>query len=90
MGIQDTIRGRAQNTLENIALLRFDRRNGEKTVLSSGNDLPSPQLNQETSNGTIVKPESEEVTPDAHPGIQKAEAVALIWTKKVVYATYAW
>lgn len=27
---------------------------------------------------------------DAHIGVQKVEAVALVWTKKVVYCTYAW
>ena len=27
---------------------------------------------------------------DAHVGVQKVEAVALVWTKKVVWCTYAW
>ena len=27
---------------------------------------------------------------DAHFGVQKVEAVALVWTKKVVWCTYAW
>lgn len=30
------------------------------------------------------------VTHGAQPGIQKAEAAALVWTRKALYATYAW
>lgn len=32
----------------------------------------------------------EHVTENAHLGLQKAEAVALVWGKKVVWCTYAW
>ncbi|OJJ45981.1 hypothetical protein ASPZODRAFT_152233 [Penicilliopsis zonata CBS 506.65] len=34
--------------------------------------------------------ESKETTKDATIGVQKAEAVALVWGKKAVYMTYAW
>ena len=30
------------------------------------------------------------VTRGAQPGIQKAEATALVWTRTALYATYAW
>lgn len=30
------------------------------------------------------------VSRDAQPGIQKAEAAALVWTRTALYATYAW
>lgn len=30
------------------------------------------------------------VTKGAQPGIQKAEATALVWTRTALYATYAW
>lgn len=30
------------------------------------------------------------VTQGAQPGIQKAEATALVWTRTALYATYAW
>lgn len=32
----------------------------------------------------------DQVTANALPGVQKAEAVALVWDKKALYATYAW
>lgn len=31
-----------------------------------------------------------QVTEGATPGVQKAEAAALVWPKKAVYAIYAW
>lgn len=31
-----------------------------------------------------------QVTQDAQPGIQKAEATALVWSSKALYSTYAW
>jgi hypothetical protein len=30
------------------------------------------------------------ITKGAQPGIQKAEATALVWTRTALYATYAW
>lgn len=31
-----------------------------------------------------------EISEKAQIGVQKAEAVALVWSKKAVYTTYAW
>lgn len=90
MGLLDMIRGRAQNQLENIALLRQDRRADDKITQGAEGSIPSPQFNTDNSYGAKSKPESSEVTYDAQPGIQKAEAVALVWTENVVYVTYAW
>lgn len=33
---------------------------------------------------------SDEVSVDQLPGVQKAEAVTLVWGRKVLYFTYAW
>lgn len=30
------------------------------------------------------------ITPDVSQGVQKAEAIALVWNKKSAYGTYAW
>lgn len=32
----------------------------------------------------------EEVSREAPIGVQKAEAAALVWSKKAIYGTYAW
>lgn len=37
-----------------------------------------------------VEQNPDKVTEDAHLGVQKAEAAAMVWSKKAVYATYAW
>ncbi|KAF2773163.1 MFS transporter [Teratosphaeria nubilosa] len=44
----------------------------------------------EEANEKEVQRHPNEVTKDTPLGIQKAEAAALVWPKKVVYATYAW
>ncbi|KKK14577.1 hypothetical protein P175DRAFT_0467839 [Aspergillus ochraceoroseus IBT 24754] len=59
-------------------------------------------LNQVTQDGDLsdlslfarnekeVQEHPDQVTADAHVGVQKAEASAMVWSKKAVYATYAW
>lgn len=32
----------------------------------------------------------DQITHDAQAGVQKAEATALVWSKKGLYSTYAW
>lgn len=33
---------------------------------------------------------ADQVTQDAQLGVKKAEAAALVWSKKTLYLTYAW
>lgn len=53
-------------------------------------------INVEISESTPEKTYPDSSSPpdypsqDANYGVQKVEAVALVWTKKVVYCTYAW
>lgn len=44
----------------------------------------------EEKNERQVQQHPHEVTASAELGVQKAEAAALVWTKKTVYCTYAW
>ncbi|KAL2822693.1 major facilitator superfamily domain-containing protein [Aspergillus cavernicola] len=37
-----------------------------------------------------VEQNPDRITADAHLGVQKAEAAAMVWSKKAVWATYAW
>ncbi|KAF5024643.1 hypothetical protein F66182_3265 [Fusarium sp. NRRL 66182] len=57
-------------------------------VLSSGTS--SDTLDLVDKNEKEVIENGNHVTADAQMGIQKAEAAALVWSKKSVYMTYAW
>ncbi|KAL3475216.1 major facilitator superfamily domain-containing protein [Aspergillus californicus] len=37
-----------------------------------------------------IEQNPDKVTEDAHIGVQKAEAAAMVWSKSAVYGTYAW
>lgn len=64
----------------------------EKTVPAStepsGSD--SDNLSLEARNDLEIQAHPDEITADAQPGVQKAEAAALVWGKPAVYSTYAW
>ena len=51
--------------------------------------MPEPKSPEARGSGDIDS-QSEHVTKNAHLGLQKAEVVALVWNKKVVWCTYAW
>lgn len=55
---------------------------------SSDND--TSRLSLEAINEKEIQAHPDHVTAAAEPGVQKAEAAALVWPKKAVYATYAW
>ena len=48
------------------------------------------RLSLEAQNEKEIEAHPDQVTKDAQLGVQKAEAAALVWSKKAVYATYAW
>ncbi|KAL4880521.1 major facilitator superfamily domain-containing protein [Aspergillus karnatakaensis] len=53
-------------------------------------DSDSSDLDLFARNEKEIEQNPDQVTRDAHLGVQKAEAAALVWNKKAVYATYAW
>ncbi|GKZ20201.1 siderochrome iron transporter 2 [Aspergillus brasiliensis] len=67
-----------------------------KEVTSSGHgdgifsSSDQSQLSLEAQNEKEIETHPDQVTQDAQLGVQKAEAAALVWSKKAVYATYAW
>lgn len=50
----------------------------------------SDNLSLEEKNEREIQRNPNQVTANAELGIQKAEAAALVWTKKTVYCAYAW
>jgi hypothetical protein len=62
----------------------------ERVVPNSGSDSDPSDLDLFARNEREVEQNPDKVTQDAHLGVQKAEAAALVWSKPAVYATYAW
>jgi hypothetical protein len=58
--------------------------------ISDGTDTDLSRLSLEARNEKEIQQHPNEVTANAHLGVQKAEAAALVWSKKAVWATYAW
>ncbi|OJJ36911.1 hypothetical protein ASPWEDRAFT_108520 [Aspergillus wentii DTO 134E9] len=56
----------------------------------SGSESEDRRLSLEARNEKAIEQEPDQVTKSAHLGVQKAEAAALVWSKKAVYITYAW
>ncbi|KAF9883984.1 hypothetical protein FE257_002425 [Aspergillus nanangensis] len=50
----------------------------------------SSRTSLEARNEKEVQNNGGQITNNAHLGVQKAEAAALVWPKKAVWATYAW
>ena len=53
-------------------------------------DSNADSLSLEERNEKEVQAHGDQVTADAPEGLQKAEAAALVWSKKTVYSVYAW
>jgi len=47
-------------------------------------------LSLEARNEKEVQDNPNQITEDAALGVKKAEAAAIVWSKNVVYCTYAW
>ncbi|KAL4923191.1 putative siderochrome-iron transporter [Aspergillus undulatus] len=53
-------------------------------------DSDSSDLSIFARNEKEIEQNPDKITQNAHLGVQKAEATTLVWSKKAVYATYAW
>ncbi|CAK7215175.1 hypothetical protein SCUCBS95973_002392 [Sporothrix curviconia] len=62
----------------------------DNTVDTINNAEASPKLSLEQQNEKEVIQNPDKITQDAQLGVQKAEAVALVWSKKTAYAVYVW
>jgi MFS family permease len=64
--------------------------NNKEAVVDGPTDTDSERLSLEARNEKEIELNPDQVTKNAQAGQQKAEAVALVWPKSAVYATYAW
>lgn len=62
----------------------------EKDSKSLGSSSSSDDLSLVERNEKDVQLHPNQITAHAQSGQQKAEAAALVWSKKAVYLTYAW
>lgn len=90
MGVFDVVRGR--NTSQLVDNLTVSNETHEpKDMQDVPEDAGGERKNSLTErNAENVEKHPDEVTQDAYLGVQKAEAAALVWSKKAVYLTYAW
>jgi hypothetical protein len=58
------------------------------STLESRDNADNQSLNQREEREVLDHPD--DITHEAQAGIQKAEATALIWSRKALYSTYAW
>lgn len=93
MGVFDVIRGRHNSQV--VEDLGFSESHEPKDV----QDIPENPTSGsegvrrnslEVRNEKSIEQHPDEVSNDAYEGVQKAEAAALVWSKKAVYGTYAW
>lgn len=92
MGILDLVRGRNDSRhANNIAQTGVDNEGKNPADVSA--DLAvsdSDNLSLEARNDKEIREHPDQITVEAQPGIRKAEAAAMVWSKPAVYCTYAW
>lgn len=93
MGVLDNIRGRDTSQLSAAvhrsepADVPDEKSPGQAQDISSSD---SDTLSLEARNEKEIRLHPDQITANAELGVQKAEAVTLVWGKKTVYAVYAW
>jgi hypothetical protein len=92
MGFLDKLRSRTERAdASEVPVAQPDPKGPQE---QSGNAIyeseDSSRLSLEARNEKEVQQHPDAITQEAHLGVQKAEAAALVWSKKAVYATYAW
>lgn len=96
MGVFDVIRGRQDSQIVEDLAVTEDRQEPkndtdlETPPASSEDSDEGRRLSLEAANEKSIEKHPDEITRNAYAGVQKAEAAALVWSKKAVILTYAW
>ena len=91
MGVIDKIRGRRDDEVQPAADPPVEATHEKSAPYVQNNDWsPASSDDNLTRAAKEIEAHPDQVTEGATPGVQKAEAAALVWPKKVVYAIYAW
>ena len=89
MGALDLIRGRDDNGRMSRPFVPPDSDGKEQGLSASPAEIPSPE-SVEWHDEKEIQEHPNEINASADLGLQKAEAAALVYTKKVVVGIYAW
>lgn len=91
MGILDTVRGRNNSVAPDaLAAEDHERKEGSPEAPPAYSNEKSERTSLEARGEHEVEQHPDEVTQNAETGVQKAEAAALVWSKKSLIAIYAW
>lgn len=97
MGVFDVIRGRKDSQIVDDLTVTRDHHETKHDLKEENPENPSSpssdegrRYSLEAENEKSIEAHPDEVTAQAQIGVQKAEAAALVWSKKAVYLTYAW
>lgn len=91
MGVLEMVRGRDNTAGVSDLVGTEDHRPKETSPENpdiSGSDSDRKSL--EARNEKEIEAHPGEITEGAQLGIQRAEAAALVWSKKALFITYAW
>lgn len=93
MGVVDTIRGRDEDGRTSKPFLPppdyEDETIKQEPPANNITDLPGEE-SLEWHDEKEVEAHPDQINPNADIGLQKAEAAALVYTKKVVFGIYGW
>jgi hypothetical protein len=87
LGFFDSLRGIGRSSSAQTTSDHHGNEKVEPKGVSDATDTDSDRLSLEERNEKEVQQHPEEITHDAQAGQQKAEAVALVWSKPALYAT---
>lgn len=90
MGAFDKIWGRKSDQVVQDLGTTDDRRDSKTDVEIPSSPESGSRLSLEAANEKSIEQNPDQITDNAHAGVQKAEAVALVWSKKAVVLTYVW
>ncbi|KAJ5749040.1 uncharacterized protein N7511_010736 [Penicillium nucicola] len=88
MGVISLVRGRRDHTV--VEDLRPTQETETKNEVNVEQNTVDSDLSNLARAEKEIQEHPDEITSGAAAGVRKAEAVALVWGKKAVYATYAW
>lgn len=72
------------------AQAQYFKKPSDAAIASGVLDREAENADEKASHHSEYESESDNVSEDALPGVQKAEALTLVWGKKAIYFTYAW
>lgn len=89
MGVLDNIRGRKDAVVAE-STLQPEREPKNDVSVEHPATSDSDTLSLEARHEREIQQNPDQVTKEAEEGVQKAEAAALVWSKKTVWGIYAW